>query len=609
MHPYRTHTCGELRLLHAGEKVRLSGWVHRKRDHGNLLFIDLRDQYGLTQCVIDVSSEQFETAEAVRPESVITVTGGVVKRSEETVNRSLPTGEVEVTVEDIIVESAADMLPMQVAGEADFPEDLRLRYRFLDLRREAMRDNILLRSNVISSIRRRMTEQGFVEFQTPILTASSPEGARDYLVPSRNHPGKFYALPQAPQQFKQLLMVSGFDRYFQIAPCFRDEDARADRSPGEFYQLDMEMAYCTQDDVFEALEPVLHGVFEEFAGSRPVNAPPFPRIPFAEAMLKYGSDKPDLRNPLLLADVTEPFRGSGFGLFAKLIEGGAVVRAIPAPGAAARPRSFFDKLNDWARDEGAGGLGYVIFGEDGAKGPIAKNLEDERTAAIRAAAGVGAGDAVFFVCGHPRDAEKFAGVVRERICDELELRDTERFEFCWIVDYPMYELDDETGAIDFSHNPFSMPQGGLEALETKDPLEILAFQYDIVCNGVELSSGAIRNHRPDIMIKAFEIAGYSAADVEEKFGGLYNAFRYGAPPHGGSAPGIDRMVMLLADEPNIREVIVFPMNGRAEDLMMGAPAAVPPQRLRELHLKLDLPKPKKKKEAKEAKDAKAAKEA
>ncbi|MCP5373803.1 MAG: aspartate--tRNA ligase [Hyphomicrobiales bacterium] len=594
MHPYRTHTCGELRLEHAGQPARLSGWVHRKRDHGNLLFVDLRDHYGLTQCVIDVSSPLFATLERIRPESVITVTGAVVRRSDETINPNLPTGQVELTVKDLTVESEAEMLPIQVAGDADFPEDLRLRYRFLDLRRPEMHDNIVLRSRVISDIRRHMTAQGFLEMQTPILTATSPEGARDYLVPSRIHPGKFYALPQAPQQFKQLLMVSGFDRYFQIAPCFRDEDGRADRSPGEFYQLDFELAYATQDDVFAAIEPVLHNVFEDFAEGRQVSPLPFPQIPFDEATLKYGTDKPDLRNPIVMADVTEPFRGSSFGLFAKLVDGGAVVRAIPAPGAADRPRSFFDKLNDWARAEGAGGLGYINFAADGAKGPIAKNLEPERLDAIKTAAGVADGDAVFFAAGTARDAAAFGGRARERICDELGLREQGVFKFCWVVDFPMYELDEDTGKIEFSHNPFSMPQGGLEALENEDPLTIKAFQYDIVCNGVELSSGAIRNHRPDIMYKAFEIAGYGNEEVEERFGGMLRAFKFGAPPHGGCAPGIDRIVMLLADEPNIREVIAFPMNQQAQDLLMGAPAPAEPHQLRELHIKLDLPKPKKK---------------
>ncbi len=592
MHVYRTHTCGELRLDHAGQDVRLSGWIHRKRDHGNLVFVDLRDHFGLTQCVIDVSSQLFEIVENARPESVVTVTGPVVKRSDDTVNPNLPTGEVEVQIADIAVESAAEVLPMQVVGDpADLGEDTRLRYRFLDLRREQMHANVVLRSEVIWSIRRRMVEAGFLEIQTPILTASSPEGARDYLVPSRHHPGRFYALPQAPQQFKQLLMVSGFDKYFQIAPCFRDEDARADRSPGEFYQLDFEMAYVTQEDVFAAIEPVLAGVFEEFGDGRHVTPSPFPRIPFEYAMLKYGTDKPDLRNPLEISDVTEAYRDGGFGLFAKNVDKGAVVRAIPAPGAAARPRSFFDKLNDWARDEGAGGLGYIVFGDDGEpRGPIAKNLEADRIETIRETAGVGAGDAVFFTCGDKKTAAAFAGVARTRLCEELELLDAGKFRFCWVVDYPMFEMNEETGQVQFSHNPFSMPQGGLEALEKEDPLDVLAYQYDIVCNGVELSSGAIRNHSPEIMIKAFEIAGYDRDVVETEFGGMLRAFRYGAPPHGGSAPGIDRIVMLLAEEPNIREVIAFPMNQRAEDLLMGAPGTIPEERLREIHLKLNLPK-------------------
>ena len=597
MHPYRTHTCGELRPDNAARNVRLSGWLHRKRDHGNLLFIDLRDHYGLTQLVIDISSPLFKIAESARPESVLTVTGTVVKRSADTVNPDLPTGEVELHVEHIHVESPADVLPMQVAGDADFSDDMRLRHRFLDLRRENMHANILLRSRVISSIRRRMTAQGFLEIQTPILTASSPEGARDYLVPSRNHPGKFYALPQAPQQFKQLLMVSGFDKYFQIAPCFRDEDARADRSPGEFYQLDFEMAFVTQDDVFVAIEPVLHDVFHEFGGERTVTAPPFPRIPYAESMLKYGSDKPDLRNPLTIADVTESFRGSGFGLFARNIDKGWIVRAVPAPGAASQPRSFFDKLNDWARAEGAGGLGYIIFADGEARGPIGKNLEASRIAAVKDASGAEDGDAVFFVCGQKKDAEKFAGAARDRLCNELGLRETGAFRFCWIVDFPMYEMNEDTGRIEFSHNPFSMPQGGLEALETKPPLDILAYQYDIVCNGVELSSGAIRNHIPQIMYKAFDIAGYGKEKVEEQFGGLLSAFRFGAPPHGGSAPGIDRIVMMLADAPNIREIIAFPMNQQAQDLLMGAPANVEPERLRDLHIRLVPPKTRKEESA------------
>jgi aspartyl-tRNA synthetase len=593
MHAYRSHTCAALRAADAGETVRLSGWVHRKRDHGGVLFMDLRDHYGLTQCVVGQGSPVLAQADALRPESVVTITGEVVRREGATVNPRLPTGEVEVRVRELTVQSEAAVLPIQVAGEAEFPEDLRLRYRFLDLRRERQHRNIMLRAGVIASIRRRMIEAGFTEFQTPILTASSPEGARDYLVPSRLHPGTFYALPQAPQQFKQLAMVAGFDRYFQIAPCFRDESSRADRSPGEFYQLDFEMSFVTQEDVFAAIEPVLAGVFEEFADwsgtRRAVTPAPFPRIPFDQAMLEFGSDKPDLRNPLRIRDVTEHFRGGAFGLFARNIEKGAGVRAIPAPGAGASPRSFFDKLNEWAREQGAGGLGYITFEGGEARGPIARNLEPERAAAIREACGLRDGDAVFFACDKPAAAAKFAGQVRTRLGSELDLLERDAFRFCWVTDFPMYERNEDTGQIEFSHNPFSMPQGGLEALDTMDPLEIKAFQYDIVCNGIELSSGAIRNHRPDIMLRAFAIAGYTAEHVEERFGGMLNAFRLGAPPHGGSAPGIDRIVMLLADEPNIREVILFPMNQQAEDLMMGAPAPVEPARLKELHIRLDLP--------------------
>jgi aspartyl-tRNA synthetase len=589
MHAYRTDTCGALRLGDAGRVARLSGWVHRKRDHGQLLFIDLRDHYGVTQCVIDVASPLFAAADALKLESVVTLAGKVVARSADTVNPRLPTGEVELQIAELSVISEAEPLPFPVNTEAEYPEEMRLKYRFLDLRRESVHANIMLRSRVIASIRRRMIEQGFTEFQTPILTASSPEGARDYLVPSRLHPGKFYALPQAPQQFKQLLMVAGFDRYFQIAPCFRDEASRADRSPGEFYQLDFEMSYVTQEDVFATIEPVIAGVFEEFAEGRAVDALPFRRIPYDAAMLEYGSDKPDLRNPLKITDVTEHFAGSGFGLFARIAASGGVVRAIPAPGAASQPRSFFDKLNDWAKSEGAGGLGYIVYDADGPKGPIARNLEPDRASAIAAACGLKAGDAVFFAAGKRDEAAKFAGVVRTRLGQDLDLTESGAFRFCWITDFPMYELNEETRQVDFSHNPFSMPQGGLEALNTQDPLTIKAFQYDIVCNGAELCSGAIRNHRPDIMVRAFEIAGHPPEEVEKRFGGMLNAFRYGAPPHGGAAPGIDRIVMLLADEPNIREVILFPLNQQGEDLMMGAPAEIPPERLKELHLRIELP--------------------
>ena len=589
MHAYRTHTCGELRREHEGDPARLSGWVHRKRDHGNLLFVDLRDHYGLTQCVIDSTSPVFAAVDSIRLEAVVTVTGQVVRRSADTINPDLPTGEVELSIQSFEVQSHADPLPLEVNSDRDYSEEIRLRYRFLDLRREKMHRNIVLRSAVIQSIRRRMIAGGFTEFQTPILSAASPEGARDFLVPSRLHPGNFYALPQAPQQFKQLIMSAGFDRYFQIAPCFRDEDARADRSPGEFYQLDFEMSFVTQEDVFAALEPVMSGVFDEFANGRPVSPAPFPRIAYADAMLAYGSDKPDLRNPLKIADATGVWRGTDFKIFARPIESGAVVRAIPAPGAAARPRSFFDKLNDWAREVGAGGLGYIVFDGGEAKGPIARFLDASRMEALREATGTGDGDAVFFSCGEADQAARFAGLARTRIGEELGLVERDRFRFCWIVDYPMYERDEKTAAIEFSHNPFSMPQGGLEALETQDPLSILAYQYDIVCNGVELSSGAIRNHRPDIMYKAFEIAGYGRDEVEARFGGMLNALRFGAPPHGGSAPGIDRIVMLLADEPNIREIVLFPMNQQAQDLMMQSPAPVSEDRLRELSIRLALP--------------------
>ena len=587
MHAYRTHNCGQLRAEQVGQSVRVSGWVHRKRDHGGLLFVDLRDHYGLTQIVADSSDPAFAILDGLRAESVVTITGDVVARSPETVNANLPTGAIEVRARDVTVQSAAIELPMPVASEQDYPEDIRLKYRFLDLRRERLHANIMLRSNVISSLRRRMTDQGFTEFQTPILTASSPEGARDYLVPSRVHPGKFYALPQAPQMFKQLLMVAGFDRYFQIAPCFRDEDARADRSPGEFYQLDFEMSFVTQDDVFNAIEPVLAGVFEEFANGKSVTpAGSFPRIPYRESMLKYGNDKPDLRNPLIITDVSSHFTGSGFGRFADIVAAGDVVRAIPAPATADKSRKFFDDMNSWAQGEGFAGLGYATRkgGEWG--GPIAKNHGTDKMDALAAELGIGPDDGLFFAAGKEAQAAKLAGFARTRVAEQLELIDPSKFEMCWIVDFPMFEADEDTGKIDFSHNPFSMPQGELEALETKDPLDILAWQYDIVCNGVELSSGAIRNHRPDIMYKAFEIAGYSQADVDANFSGMINAFKFGAPPHGGSAPGVDRIVMLLADEPNIREVVVFPMNQKAEDLMMNAPAPVSDKQLKELGLRV-----------------------
>ena len=584
MHTYRTHHCGELNLIHIDNTVRLSGWVHRKRDHGGLLFIDLRDNYGITQLVADADSPALQTLESVRHESVIRIDGRVKARTAETVNKDLATGEVEIFVDDVEVLSAAGDLPMPVFGDIEYPEDIRLKYRFLDLRRERLHKNILMRSGVINSLRRRMIEQNFTEFQTPILTASSPEGARDFLVPARQHPGKFYALPQAPQQFKQLIMVSGFDRYFQIAPCFRDEDARADRSPGEFYQLDVEMSFVTQDDVFNAIEPVLVGVFKEFS-TKKITEAPFPRIAYKDSMLKYGNDKPDLRNPIEIQDVTEIFRGSGFGIFANMVENGAVVRAVPAPEAGLQSRKFFDGMNDWAKREGFAGLGYINIKDGVPGGPIAKNLGEERTKQLLDQLGLGANDGVFFACDKEAGAAKLAGVARTKVGEDLGLISDDEFKFCWIVDYPMFEYNEEEKRVDFSHNPFSMPQGGMEALETMDPLDVLAYQYDIVCNGVELSSGAIRNHRPDIMIKAFGIAGYDEATVEAQFGGMLNAFKYGAPPHGGLAPGVDRMVMLLADEPNIREVILFPMNQKAEDLMMGAPSTVSAKQLRELHIR------------------------
>lgn len=587
--PYRTHTCGALRVENTNETIRLSGWIHRKRDHGQLLFIDIRDHYGLTQCVIDSDNPYFPIVEQVRVESVVTLTGKVVKRTPETVNPHMATGEIEVLVDTLDIQSKADMLPLQVNSSAEFPEETRLKYRFLDLRREKMHQNIILRSRIIASLRKRMIDQGFLEFQTPILTASSPEGARDYLVPSRLHPGRFYALPQAPQQFKQLLMVAGFDKYFQIAPCFRDEDARADRSPGEFYQLDFEMSFVTQEDVLATIEIVLHGVFVEFAGNKTVTPLSFPRIPYTEALLKYGTDKPDLRNPLILSDVTEVFKGSDFGLFAKAIEEGGVVRAIPAPQTANNPRRFFDKMNEWAREQGAGGLGYIIFDPEGPKGPIAKFLNQERLEKLRSLTGAKDGDAVFFACDKLTTAEKLAGLARTRLGEELGLLEKDTFRLCFIVDFPMYEWNEDAKKIDFSHNPFSMPQGGLEALETQDPLKVKGYQYDIVCNGFELCSGAIRNHLPEVMIKAFTIAGYTAEEVETQFSGMLSAFRYGAPPHGGAAPGIDRIVMLLAGEPNLREIVAFPMTQKAEDLLVGAPAEVRLEQLQDLHIRVVMP--------------------
>jgi aspartyl-tRNA synthetase len=588
MHRYRSHTCGALRESDIGQTVRLSGWVHRVRDHGGVLFIDLRDHYGLTQCVADPDSPAFKDAETLRSEWVVRVDGKVRRRPEGTENPELPTGAVELYISEIEVLGPAAELPLPVFGEQEYPEDIRLKYRFLDLRREKLHQNIMTRGAIVDSMRRRMKEQGFFEFQTPILTASSPEGARDFLVPSRIHPGKFYALPQAPQQYKQLLMMSGFDRYFQIAPCFRDEDPRADRLPGEFYQLDIEMSFVTQDDVFAAMEPVISGVFEDFAKGKPVTRN-WPRIPFAEALRKYGSDKPDLRNPLVMQEVSEHFRGSGFKVFARMLEDPKnQVWAIPGPGGGSR--AFCDRMNSWAQGEGQPGLGYIMWREGGeGAGPLANNIGPERTAAIRAQLGLKEGDAAFFVAGDPDRFWKFAGLARTKLGEELNLIDKDRFELAWIVDFPMYEYDEENKKIDFSHNPFSMPQGGLEALQSKDPLTIKAFQYDITCNGYEIASGGIRNHRPEAMVKAFEIAGYGEKDVVERFGGMYRAFQYGAPPHGGMAAGVDRIVMLLCGTTNLREISLFPMNQQAVDLLMGAPSEVSAKQLRELHIRLNLP--------------------
>ena len=593
MHPFRSHDCGALRQSNVGETVRLSGWVHRKRDHGGVLFVDLRDHYGITQVVADEDSPALALLDGLRVESVVTIDGVVKARDAATVNPNLATGGIEVFARNATVQSRAEELPMPVAGEQEYPEEIRLKYRFLDLRRETLHANIVKRTKIIADMRRRMEAAGFTEFSTPILTSSSPEGARDFLVPSRIHAGHFYALPQAPQIYKQMLMVAGFDRYFQIAPCFRDEDPRADRLPGEFYQLDLEMSFVTQEEIWEVMEPVMAGVFESFAGSKPVTAAgSFPRIPHAEAMLKYGSDKPDLRNPLLISDVTRHFEKSGFGLFEKIVGTGGRVRVIPAPNTADKSRKFFDDMNEWARGEGFAGLGYVTrkAGEFG--GPIAKNHGPERMEELYNELGLGPDDGLFFAAGKEADAAKLAGAARIRVGEELDLIDRDRFELAWIVDFPFYEWDEDEKKVEFSHNPFSMPQGGLEALENQDPLTIKAFQYDLVCNGYEIASGSIRNHRPETMVKAFELVGLSKADVEERFGGLYRAFQYGAPPHGGMAAGVDRVVMLLCGAQNLREISLFPMNQRAEDLLMGGPSPAEPKQLRELHLRIvDPPKP------------------
>ncbi len=588
MHRYRSHTCGALRESDIEQTARLSGWVHRVRDHGGVLFIDLRDHYGITQVVADPDSPAFKEVEKFRSEWVVRVDGKVRRRPEGTVNAELPTGQIEVYVTEIEVLGPAAELPLPVFGEQEYPEDIRLKYRFLDLRRDKLHQNIMTRGAIVDSMRKRMKEQGFFEFQTPILTASSPEGARDFLVPSRIHPGKFYALPQAPQQYKQLLMMSGFDRYFQIAPCFRDEDPRADRLPGEFYQLDVEMSFVTQDDVFAAMEPVVTGVFEDFAKGKPVTRN-WPRIPFAEALRKYGSDKPDLRNPIIMQDVSEHFRGSGFKVFARMLEDPKnQVWAIPGTGGGSR--AFCDRMNSWAQGEGQPGLGYIMWREGGeGAGPLANNIGPERTAAIRTQLGLKEGDAAFFVAGDPEKFWKFSGLARTRLGEELNLIDKDRFELAWIVDFPMYEYDETEKKIDFSHNPFSMPQGGLEALQTQDPLTIKAFQYDITCNGYEIASGGIRNHKPEAMVKAFEIAGYGEQEVVDRFGGMYRAFQYGAPPHGGMAAGVDRIVMLLCGTTNLREISLFPMNQQAMDLLMGAPSEASPKQLRELHVRTNLP--------------------
>jgi len=585
MHQYRTHNCNGLRAEDINQEVRLSGWVHRKRDHGGLLFIDLRDHFGLTQLVFDPDSSAFQEAEKVRNESVITINGKVVQRSDDTINKALPTGKIEVYVDTLEVIGSSDDIPLPVFGEPDYPEEIRLKYRFLDLRRETLHKNIILRSEIINFIRSKMIENDFLEIQTPIMTASSPEGARDYLVPSRVHQGKFYALPQAPQQFKQLLMTSGFDKYFQIAPCFRDEDARADRSPGEFYQLDIEMSFVNQEDIFESVEPLLKDVFEKFSENMAVNKQ-FPRISYAESIQKYGTDKPDLRVEIELDDITEVFVDSGFKIFADQISKNEKIKVWAIPSKTGGSRAFCDKMNKWAIEEGQPGLGYIFFKDGKGSGPIAKNIGDEKTELIKNKFSLDDGDSIFFVCGIPNNFLDFISRARVKIGNELELIKKDSFEFCWIVDFPMFEYNEELKKIDFSHNPFSMPQGGLESLENMDPLEIKAFQYDIVCNGVELSSGAIRNHRQDILLKAFEIAGYNIDEIKKRFGAMYDAFGYGAPPHGGIAPGIDRIVMLIAGVENIREVIAFPMNQQAQDLMMNAPSEISSDQLKEIGIKI-----------------------
>ncbi len=584
MNQYRTYTCGEVSIKDIDNEVTISGWLNKKRDHGGLLFLDIRDNYGITQCVIDSDHQFFSLAESTRIESVIRINGKVVKRSEETENKNISTGDVEIKINEFEVLNASEVIPFQVSVEDDAPEELRLKYRYLDLRRNKLHNNIIMRSKIINSIRKRMIEKEFLEIQTPILSSSSPEGARDFLVPSRLNKGKFYALPQAPQIFKQLLMVSGFDKYFQIAPCFRDEDARADRSPGEFYQLDFEMSFASQDDIFNVLEPILYEVFLEFSEKKEISNFPFLRIKYKESMEKYGTDKPDLRNPLEVIDVSEAFINSGFKTFEDNIKKGFVVKSISVPNSSSKPRAWYDKLNNWAREMGQKGLGYIIFDNDDAKGPIANNLNKENLGILKKLINIKDKDTVFFISDSKKIATQFSGLAREKLCDEMNLRKQNCYEFCWIVDYPMFEENEETKKIDFSHNPFSMPQGGMESLNKKDPLEILAWQFDIVCNGIELSSGAIRNHKTDIMLKAFEIAGYSEEDLKNQFSGIYNAFKFGAPPHGGSAPGIDRMVMLLTEEKNLREVVAFPLNQQAQDLMLGSPSEITDKHLNELNI-------------------------